>query len=413
MTGEKKLSKRGLCSRLPILIFTSFALLQSCSVKEEQQQSKQVVSPASKNSAEPNLIEGADGNLYLSWVERSDEKAILKYSKWRNTQWSTPEMIAEGNDWFVNWADYPAMAVNKSGDKIAHYLQMSDTGTYTYDIKVVGKKSGASKWSIPIKLHRDSVNAEHGFVTMIPMDDGHFFLAWLDGRNTASMDMEGHDHSDHGGGAMTVRSAILSSDLEISEEAELDTRVCDCCQTTAAITSNGPVVGYRDRSEDEVRDMFIVRWVNGVWTAPKAIHNDNWLIEGCPVNGPKSVADGSRLAIAWFTAADDTSKVNLALSTNSGETFGKPIRLDEGEPIGRVDIDMIDSETVLVSWMEGSDIVAAQVSNNGNIIKRYQLTSSSDSRSSGFPQIALTGDQIMLAWTDSEEKMVKTKLISL
>ena len=384
----------------------------SCSTKEAQKEHIQLASPAGENSEEPNLVKGGDGNLYLSWVERRDEKAILQYAKWEDSKWSAPEIIAEGSDWFVNWADYPAMAVNQAGDKIAHYLQMSDSGTYTYDIKVVGKKSGSSVWSVPIKLHGDSVSAEHGFVSMIPLSDNRFFLTWLDGRNTVSAKPQEHD--EHGsGGAMTVRSAFLSSDLEISNENELDNRACDCCQTTAAITANGPIVAYRDRSEEEIRDMSIVRMVDGKWTTPLTIHNDEWNIAGCPVNGPRAIADQNNLAIAWFTAAQGEAKVNLIQSNDSGETFGAVVKLDEGNAIGRVDIDMIDSETLFVSWMENSNMVGAKVSNSGEILQRYQLATSSKGRSSGFPQIALIGDEVMVAWTDSELKQVKVKTLAL
>lgn len=401
-------------NKFTLLIVASFALFQSCSVKEaeKQQQSKQIESPAAEKSEEPNLIAGADGNLYLSWVEKNDQTAILKFSKWEDSKWSSPEIITQGNDWFVNWADYPALAVNKSGDKIAHYLQMSDTGSYTYDIKVVSKKSTDTNWSVPVKLHKDSVNAEHGFVTMLSMDDGSFFLTWLDGRYTVSSGAEEHDR--HGNGvAMTIRTATLSADLGMSNEMELDRRVCDCCQTSATITDKGPVVTYRDRSEKEIRDISIVRLVNGSWTAPKTIHNDNWNIAGCPVNGPRMISSKNNVAVAWFTSPDGASKVNLAFSNNSGETFGEPIQLDQGKAIGRVDIDMIDYQTVFVSWMEGSDVLAAKVANDGNILKRYQLTASSDRRSSGFPQVALVGNEIMIAWTDSEEKQVKTASLAL
>jgi len=384
----------------------------SCEKKETE---TIIVSPAGQNSAEPNLISGADGNIYLSWIEKFDEKAMLKYSKWEQTKWSDSEIVAEGNDWFVNWADYPAMAVNQNGDMVAHYLQMSDTGSYTYDIKVVAKKSEAKKWSSPVKLHRDSVNAEHGFVSIVPQKDGKFLFAWLDGRNTVSNDPAHAGHQGHGGGGgpMTIRTAVLTTDLEISNEFELDNSVCDCCQTGAAITSNGPLIIYRDRSEAEIRDMSIVRLVDGVWTDPQTIYNDNWNIAGCPVNGPRVAALGNNVAIAWFTAAEGVPKVKLVYSNNAGETFGTPIQLDQGKPIGRVDVDMIDSETIFVSWMEGQDIVAAKIATNGEILKRYVLANSASSRNSGFPQMTLLGNKVMIAWTDSEQKKVKTKTLVL
>lgn len=397
-----------------LAILFTFLVFHSCTKKEYELSSEMITSPALENSAEPNLVSGADGNLYMSWVEKNEETAVLKYSKWENSQWTKSEVIAEGNDWFVNWADYPALAVNKAGDMVAHYLQMSDTGSYTYDIKVVAKKSGANNWSAPIKLHRDSVNAEHGFVSIMPMKDGQFFFAWLDGRNTVSSDPAHAGHHGHGGGGpMTIRTAIISSELNISEEAELDNSVCDCCQTGVASTNNGPVVVYRDRSDIEIRDMSIVRMENGSWTSPKTIYNDNWNIAGCPVNGPRIAANGTQLAIAWFSAAEDSPQVKLIFSKDAGATFEAPIQLDKGKAIGRVDVEMIDSETAFVSWMEGSDIVAAKVSMDGSILKRYDLAISKEARNSGFPQIALVGNKVMLAWTDAEIKKVKTKLISL
>jgi len=41
----------------------------------------------------------------------------------------------------------------------------------------------------------------------------------------------------------------------------LDTRVCECCQTSVAMTAEGPVVVYGDCSEaeKEIRDISIVR----------------------------------------------------------------------------------------------------------------------------------------------------------
>lgn len=393
------------------LIALAFIIIsQSCGTTQEDKSLILITSPAGENSEEPNLIHGADGNLYLSWIERKEKLAMLKYAKWYDDKWSAPEIIAQGDDWFVNWADYPAMAVNKSGDMIAHYLQMSDSGTYTYDVKVVAKKKMDNKWSEPIKLHSDTVNAEHGFVSMLPLEDNTFFLTWLDGRNTASEDLH-HGHGE--GGPMTIRSAVLSSDLEKSEETELDNRVCDCCQTSAAITNNGPIVFYRDRSEEEIRDISIVRFENAGWTSPKGVNNDQWNIAGCPVNGPKASALDNQLAVAWFTAAEGVPQVKLTFSNNEGESFNDVIRLDQGKPIGRVDIEMMNSETAIVSWLEGENIVAAKVNINGSIIERYIITASSTSRSSGFPQIALMNGKLLVAWTDSNLKKIKMGILQL
>ena len=260
--------------------------------------------------------------------------------------------------------------------------------------------------STPYKVVKDR------FVSMIPFN-GNFFITWLDGRNTAMEGMEKMDH--HGGhnGAMSLRAAILDSKGNKIDEWELDNKTCDCCQTSAAITSNGPVVVYRDRSDEEIRDMSIVRLIDGQWTEPKTIHSDNWKIAGCPVNGPRVVTMGNNLAVAWFSAASDTSQVNVVFSKDGGETFGNMIRVDEGNAIGRVDIVMLDNKNAVVSWMEGTEIKAVRINSDGTKEPSITIATSSESRSSGFPQMTKSGAKLIFAWTDDKDKTIKIASISI
>jgi len=67
----------------------------------------------------------------------------------------------------------------------------------------------------------------------------------------------------------------------------------------------GPIVAYRDRSDTEIRDIYVSRSVGSNWSQPVAVHRDNWQIAACPVNGPALSADGTAVALAWFTAKGD------------------------------------------------------------------------------------------------------------
>ncbi|MBS1681516.1 MAG: BNR repeat [Cytophagales bacterium] len=387
----------------------------ACSVKERStEQTVQVNSlnsPAETNSAEPFLFSDKDGNAYLSWIEKAEDQSIFKFSKLTNGQWSEPVTIASGNTWFVNWADYPMIAANGK-QFVAHFLDKSGESTYAYDVKLTASDNNGTTWNDPVTLHDDKKQAEHGFVTLLPYGD-NFFVTWLDGRNTVMEGMENIDH--HGGhhGAMSLRAAIIDSKGNKINEWELDNKTCDCCQTSAAITGNGPVVVYRDRSDDEIRDMSIVRLVDNKWTTPRTIHNDNWKIAGCPVNGPRVVAEGNNLVAAWFSAASDTSQVNIIFSTDGGATFGKAIRVDERNAIGRVDVVLLDAKTAVVSWMEDAVIKAVKVSSDGTKQPPITIASSSESRSSGFPQMTKAGNKLIFAWTDDKEKNIKVASINL
>lgn len=243
----------------------------------------------------------------------------------KNNIWSSSEEIINGNDWFVNWADFPAIAEN-NGSILTNFLQKSADGTYTYDVKLNYFSSETNSWNKNILLNTDGTQSEHGFVSMLPYKDDSFFVTWLDGRTTVNVDRE---HAQ-----MTLRAAFVDKEGSILEDTLLDNRVCDCCQTSAAMTKNGPVVVYRDRSSEEVRDISIVRFVNGTWTTPQVVYNDQWIMPGCPVNGPSIDTKESNIAMAWFTAENDNPRVQVIFSEDNGKTFGLPFRLDNGNAIG-------------------------------------------------------------------------------
>ena len=400
-----------------LLVCFGIFSLHSC---QDQVILKMIPTPC-ESGGEPNLHITNSGKALLSWVEyANDSTDALVYSTLSEGAWSKPNLIAHGNDWFVNWADFPSIVTygNKEDYIAAHWLQKSAEGTYDYDIKIAQSLDGGKQWQPHFLLNQDGIAAEHGFVTMISTNDNTLFATWLDGRYTKTEnDSDGHEH-EHGG-AMTLRGGFIHSDNTITGDIELDSRVCDCCQTSAARTSNGVIVAYRDRSEDEVRDITIVRQVGFDWTQPRKVFEDNWEIAGCPVNGPKIIAEEDKVAIAWFTMANDTAQVKVAFSEDAGASFSTPFRVDEEQPLGRVDI-AFKGEDVVVSWLEQknkkAEIRYATFTLKGEKKSSNLLVKTSPARSSGFPIMERYGDQLLFAWTEitdeeSETTIVRTALV--
>ena len=248
--------------------------------------------------------------------------------------------------------------------------------------------------------HTDGTQTEHGFVSMLPSSDGRLVAVWLDGRNM------GGGHDGHGSrGAMTLRAAILDHAGTLYGETLLDERICECCQTSAARTSNGIVVAYRDRSDEEIRDISVVRWQNGTWSAPQTVHEDRWHILGCPVNGPAVAAAGEQVAVAWFTAAQDTPRIKLSFSTDEGQSFSAPVQIDDGLPVGRLNTILLQDGSALVSWIEntddGAEIRVRRVYPDGTPDASSAVAATSASRASGVPRIARKGNAIYIVWTEA------------
>jgi hypothetical protein len=360
-------------------------------------------SPAGPDSREPELFATADGRVILSWIEKVGEKRhALRFAARDAAGWSETRTVSEGENWFVNWADFPSVIALADGSLAAHWLVKSGPGNYAYDVNISRSNDGGKSWSKPIIPHTDATQTEHGFVSLIPLRDGRIGAVWVDGRATKDL-KQGHDENVPLPVSMALRYAAIGADGGRTDEAVLDERICECCQTSAALTSEGPVAVYRDRSEREVRDIYFVRRQGEGWSAPQPIHADNWEINGCPVNGPSIAADGRRVAVAWYTGEGDAARVQVAFSGDAGATFGAPARVDDGEAMGRVDVLMLADGSALVCWMSGSAEGGAnkvrRVSREGALGPVSVIAASDVSRSSGFPRMARLSDTVHFAWT--------------
>lgn len=314
--------------------------------------------------------------------------------------------MEEGDNWFINWADFPSVRFyqgqNDSLQTFSHWLEYSGKGTYNYDIHV--NYSGNRK-NETIKLHQDTVSAEHGFLSSDQLPGGGLQVSWLDGRYTKlslkaeeNSSLKAAEHGGHGaGGAMTLRTKALSDSVSV----ELDHRVCDCCNTATVATKALTMVAYRDRSEHEIRDIaYVVKPTGGEWSKPKLVHADNWEITGCPVNGPALAANGAgNIAVIWYTAPRDRAQVLFSRYDAATDAWAPPILLDDDTPLGRVDLQLAEDGSAYATALTtkpGTDdafLTLWTISPAGDI-RREDLVTTSAARSAGFPKIALFKDKL-------------------
>lgn len=401
-----------------IFLIFLFSCKEPSEKKEENKEAEKTVvsmeNPSVENSSLPRLFSNGT-ELFMSWVTQKDSLAMLNFSKYRNGIWTPSEEIISGNDWFVNWADFPQIA-EYNGNILTSFLQKSANGKYTYDVKLNVYNDSTKSWKKNFILHNDGTQSEHGFVSIQPYVFNSFFITWLDGRNTVG----GHDnHNEHGEGSMTLRGAIVFEDGTIDYDTLLDEKVCDCCNTASAIGPNDElIVAYRDRSDDEIRDIAIKRWdKNAGWLPEIQVGNDQWNIAGCPVNGPALDVIGNTIVVAWFTGVNDEGKVHLAFSENDRTTFGKVIRIDAGNATGRVDVVMLSETEAVVLWMEpqGEDevIQLVKVNSKGTKNKPITISKTDATRATGFPQLEKVGNTLYVAWTVTSGTNSKIEMASV
>jgi hypothetical protein len=384
-----------------------------------------MATPAGPGARFPHVASTEDGAItVMSWLEptRDEGGFRLRFARWQDGRWGEPVDVAIGQDWFVNWADFPSVVPMAGGPWAAHWLQQKPGGVYSYDVMVRLSDDQGRTWSESRSPHDDGTATEHGFVSLAQVDKRPYAV-WLDGRNTAG---EGHGHGQGDGGAdaehaaaagaMTLRGALLQT-TGVAAGVEIDARVCDCCQTDVASTRDALVLVYRDRSDDETRDIRVARLVDGTWSQPVVVHADGWRIDACPVNGPAVAAAGNTVVVAWFTAPDQP-RVRVAFSADGGQTFAVPIEVASGKVVGRVDVVTLDDGRAVVSWLaEGTDgavIRAQSFTAAGPATSPVDIARTNVARSSGFPQLVRVPGGLLFAWTSTgAEPAVITALAPL
>jgi tetratricopeptide (TPR) repeat protein len=366
--------------------------------------------PAGPGSLAPQLTASPDGRLFVSWLEPSAEGAMrFRLAEWSARSWDVRADITRGTDLFANWADVPSVFAARDGRLVAHWLEKTGPSAHAYGIRLSESGDGGRTWTPPATPHRDDSATEHGFLSFFDAPDGGVGMVWLDGRQTApnpaSTPANSTAHGQSGGaGAMSLRTTALRRGSGLGEDLLIDPRVCDCCPTAATRTDRGVLVAYRDRSHAEVRDISIARLDDGGWHAGGSVHPDGWEIEGCPVNGPALASNGGDIALAWFTAARNDGRIQVAFSRDGGGSFGAPIRIDDGRPLGRVDVELLPDGGAIVLWLEAghqrATVRARRVFADGRRGPAVDVAGVSSDRSSGHPRVVRSGNQLYVAWRD-------------
>lgn len=343
--------------------------------------------PAVEGARAFDLAETPDG-LFATWMEPDGQGQRLVISRLAAEKWLAPSVVASGEDLVANWADAPRIA----HDSVALVVSWPQTD----GVHIARSADGGSSWTELGRLHSDDSETEHGFVSFAMEREG-LRAFWLDGQATASK------------GPMQLRTALIGAE-EITGEQMLDERVCDCCATAAAPLPGGStLVVYRDRSDDEIRDIYALRIPDAQEEGPKPVWHDNWKIAGCPVNGPAVGADGEFLAVAWFTILEDRGHVRANISTNGGFTFGEAVDLETGtdvDPLGRVDLE-VTKNGLWVTWMtvDGSVRLARYDRADEKWSEPATVAATPPTREGGFPRMEATDDGLVLLWVDKSGEL--------
>lgn len=363
--------------------------------------------PAGAEAGMYSLASDGSSGALLSWLEPSGAGLALRFSSLKRGQWSPAITIVEGRNLFSNWADHPSIVAQPDGTLVAQWPVINDgpqpPGSYNNSMRIAMSRDRGMTWKQAFADGLDNIHSYTGFVSLLPSSAGARAVYLSPPRPIS------HDPMDH---HMTLSHVAMDGAGTRVSNGVVDGDTCSCCPTAIGMTAGGPIAAYRDHEPGEIRDIAVVRHVNGAWTAPRPVHRDGWRINGCPTNGPAIGTFGSRVAVAWFTAANDAAKVKVAFSSDNGATFAAPLELDGAEAIGRPAALMLEDGSAVVAWLASlgkgkGELRLRRVSPSGFDGALVSAGPASPGRLSGMPQIVQVENSLVVAWRSDRLQTVR------
>jgi hypothetical protein len=366
-----------------------------------------LANPAGKGSRLPRLVPMPDKtSTLMSWVEPTGNGHALKFAILQGERWVRQGVASQGENWFINWADYPSVVPVSDTFWVAHWLSRRQGGKrFDYDVSLSITNDAGKTWREIGHPHRDNAAAEHGFVTIFKESDHAAGIVWLDGREYAKKSEVAQQAEKSGNFAL--RYTRIYADGSMDDEQVIDDNTCTCCSTSVAQTPAGAIALWRGRTQAEIRDNRYALLVKGKWTSPSELGDEGWQIDACPVNGPSVASRGKQVVASWYTAQGDQPRVRLAFSADSGKSFDEPMVIDDNLPLGRMGLVWLDSQHAVASWLgkthedsKKSDLNIRLLDKTGKVYVVQRIATLSGGRDTGVPQMVSNGDELIFAWTN-------------
>ena len=384
-------------ARVKIAVLAMLALqFIGCDHRPAQLKVEQLGVPSQVGLA-PKLAIDHNGSAVLSWLEKlPSSQGRLRFAVQQQNGWSAPVTAAEGPVATEEFASAFVLSPRPE-EFVALWTEIKDHdhNNWTEFGYFSRSTDGGNTWSHPESLAADFSKTEHSYLSGAVLDSGVVGFTWLDGRETAKVPYpEGHYH---------LMAGMLYPDGHYSGEKMLDDNVCTCCPTASVSLGNDMLIGYRDRTQAEIRDMNTVRLSDKLTAdGPYSVHHDGWKINACPTNGPALDGRNGKVVVAWFSSANGPL-LSFSTSSDGGKQFSSPKEVSAATAtVGHPAIALLADGSSILAWIESgnpeSHLRVRQILNDGEFGPVVEIAHGSGF---GYPSMRAQANGVLLAWMQS------------
>ena len=175
-----------------------------------------------------------------------------------------------------------------------------------------------------------------------------------------------------------LTDSVLSVRIGDAEPTIIDPHAsAGCTPVLIPFADDSALLLWRGHGDKFTRDLRVARFTQNMWQPASTLNYDDWHSPAIPANsGPAVDSRGPHIAVAWYSEGYG-ARINVSTSSNAGDQWLQPNRVDDLAPIGRPSIALLDDGAQLVSWVErlGADhvILLRRISARGTLSAPVQL----------------------------------------
>lgn len=299
-----------------LLIITAFSILQSCSHvnSNKAEQLPVEISNADSKASCVFLTKDEKNNTVISWTEIDNaEKKHFFFANWDNKSLSFGDKISIPIDSItsIHEEGMPKIAFKGDGTLVATYETSVPSPTSKFglsNILYIMSFDKGKTWTTPKSIKTNLQEGSCSFGNIIKLNDGELGASWL-GTNS--------DKTIIGRPVMFAKTKGKDG---FGDAIEIEPSACQCCRTALSCDENGNVsLVFRNLLSGSVRDISVSNSSDNGGSFNKAIpfSNDNWVIDGCPHNGPSVVKNSKGTYVSWFTGSKNKGVFYAELDANN------------------------------------------------------------------------------------------------
>jgi YHS domain-containing protein len=385
--------------KLSVIGILCLILTQSCSHKLKEGET--ILCSDVKNKATcVSFTSDQTGNPVINWCEvDATQKKFFFFSFFDAGTNSFPDKVAVPIEQSTSLHEegMPKIAIKGNGTIVAVYETAAPTAENRFAgfVKYIQSFDKGKTWTVPHFLHADTTAGKgHSFASVTRLSNGEVGASWLDvsfGDNKTGR---------------SVKFAVTNGQSGFNGEKVIDSFACQCCRTAISCDAKGDIsIMFRDILSDSIRDMSVATSAdNGqTFTKPVSFTNDDWVINGCPHNGPSVANTGGNTYAAWFTGGSHSGLYYAALNTDKKMTDRKKI---SGK--GRnIQLCVLPGDKSIVAYNETvkqMDSFYSKISVNKIVAGKMFTTDITSGKShAGYPVLHSLGNKVVVAWEDNDK----------